>query len=313
VGIPALARAIARWLLAFALGSILCTASAGPPAEVEFAGPKAAGQFARRAPAPPPSALAVTIPWQEGWFRAVLAIFFLGAGPAFYFWRTRQIEGRRVAQEVFARRLLDSQEQERKRIAAELHDSLGQTLLVVRNLALQGASSQPAGSPVAAQFQEISAASAAALAEVRAISLALRPVELDRLGLSKSVAAAAQRMGEASGIHFDLRIEPVDGLLPAGHEIHLYRIIQECLNNLVKHSQARTALIELKRGLRVLELAIADDGCGFNPAAEASPAHSHGLGLMTLVERARALGGLAVIHSRPGGGTRLDISVPIAS
>jgi signal transduction histidine kinase/ligand-binding sensor domain-containing protein len=250
--------------------------------------------------------------WQTLWFRGLLLVVVVGLGPAVYFWRVRQLERRRAAQEEFSFMLMDSQEQERKRIAAELHDSLGQNLLVVRNLALMGTSAHVANGPVAGQFKEISEAAGLALAEVRSISHALRPVELDRLGLAKSIQAAVQRVRESSGILFDLQIEDIDGAVPAGSDINLYRIVQECLNNIVRHSQARSALIEMKREGHGLLLAIADDGQGFSPPPSApSATHRSGLGLVSIVERARAVGGAAEIFSRPGGGTRIEITVPL--
>jgi signal transduction histidine kinase len=245
----------------------------------------------------------------QRWAQGLAVLLFLGAGPAFYLWRVRRLERQRQAQEAFARRLLDSQETERQRIAGELHDSLGQTLLVIRNLALAGAVQPTDSGAGAARFQEISEVCGGALSEVRSIALALRPVELDRLGLGKSIAAAAQRLGEGAGVRVDVRLDTVDSLLPAGAEIHLYRIVQECLNNVVKHACARSAQVELRRTSAGLELVIADDGCGFTPALEQGT--GPGLGLLGVVERARALGGSATIHSRPGSGTRIEVAVPV--
>ena len=250
--------------------------------------------------------------WQTDWFRAVLFAVFIGTGPAIYRWRVRRLEQRRLAQEAFARQLIDSQEQERKRIAAELHDSLGQNLLVVRNLALMGTAAHSSEEPVAGKFREISEAAREALAEVRSISRALRPVELDRLGLTKSVQAAVQRVGESSGIELRSSIDNIDGALPPNEEINLYRIVQECLNNIVKHSEARTASIECRRDGAQILLTVADDGRGFDANHLANPdVPAATLGLVSIVERAHTLGGTAQIQSRPGHGTRVDVVIPV--
>jgi signal transduction histidine kinase/ligand-binding sensor domain-containing protein len=250
--------------------------------------------------------------WQGRWFKTLVIVLFLGVGPAIYRWRVRRLERRQAAQEAFSGKLIESQEQERKRIAAELHDSLGQNLLVVRNLALMNSRAHAANKSIAGQFDEISECAGQALAEVRSISHALRPVELDRLGLTRAIQAIVQRLAEFSDITFEAAVDNIDGLLPPNEEINLYRIVQECLNNILKHSRARRASIECNRNARGLQLAISDDGQGFTPGPSGPPgAHPSGLGLISIIERAHTLGGTAEIFSRPGHGTRIQIVVPI--
>ncbi|HSH16686.1 MAG TPA: triple tyrosine motif-containing protein, partial [Verrucomicrobiae bacterium] len=112
--------------------------------------------------------------WQTPWFRGLMFAFVLGVATALYRRRVRGLERQREVQEAFSRRLIESQENERKRIAAELHDSLGQNLLVVRNLALMAVENRSVDSPAVREFREISDTAGQALDEVRSISHALR-------------------------------------------------------------------------------------------------------------------------------------------
>ena len=238
--------------------------------------------------------------WQTVWFRALM-VFALGAAAfAFYRWRVGMIEQRRRQHETFARQLLESQEAERRRIASELHDSLGQDLVLVKNLAALG---REASSAAPDRFAEISTATARALDEVHAISYALRPPELDRLGLAKALAAMVRRAQESSGIQFDPRLE-LTNTLPPGADIQLFRIAQEAVNNLVQHSRAKSARVELWQDEAGLHLVIADDGCGFDLAARAEKT---GLGIAGIKERVQLLGGKYEMISRPGAGTTISI------
>ena len=119
------------------------------------------------------------------------------------------------------------------------------------------------------------------------------------------------RVSGASGIPFETDIDEVDGLLPKESETSLYRLVQECVNNVVKHSHAAAAEVTLRIDSERLVLTVRDDGDGFDPAAAASPgSRARGFGLQGLAERARMLGGAFEIHSARGAGTRVHIHVP---
>ena len=211
---------------------------------------------------------------------------------------------------AFARQLIETQEAERKRIAAELHDGLGQNLLVVKGrttLAL----ALPLSPEVREHVQEISAVTVQSLAEAREISHNLRPHQLDSLGLAKAVRAMARKVCEAARLKLEIEVDDLVGVLAATQEIQLYRVAQEALNNVAKHSGATTVWLSLRRGPERVTLEIRDDGRGF-VRPEIPRTDGGGFGLVTMQERMNLIGGTLVLDSTPGAGTRLVAEVPLA-
>ena len=235
--------------------------------------------------------------WEARWFRGAAALVVVAGLTIGYRRRVSALTRRQVQQEAFARQLLDSQEAERKRIASELHDGIGQTLAIIRNRAALGLRD---GSDPAAlhQIQEIADAAGDAIEEVRKVAYALRPYQLDRLGLKRALESLVEQAAAASGLSIAADIGDVDGLVAKEDEINVYRIVQESLNNIVRHARATSGRVEVAVREREIEVRIDDDGAGFDPSAV-----SGGLGLTGIAERARILGGRATIRSAPGRGT----------
>ncbi len=250
--------------------------------------------------------------WQTRWFRGALAMLGLGAIFATHRWRIARLERRRAEQEAFSRKLIHSQEQERQRIAAELHDSLGQNLLVIKNRAALALTQEAHPEKMAVQVREVSAMASAAVREVRDIAQNLRPFQIDELGLTKAIRAMARTLGDASGIEFTAELDDIDRVLPPEFEISFYRTVQECLNNVVKHSHAKTAVISLRRDRDAIHLTVRDDGQGF--ATERSGNTSApGFGLRNITERVRTMGGKVEIRTQPGAGTQVELRVPVTA
>jgi signal transduction histidine kinase/ligand-binding sensor domain-containing protein len=256
--------------------------------------------------------LAITVlphVWQTLWFRSV-AVFCFGlllfSG---YRWRVRGLERERALQHEFSRALLESQEQERKRIAAELHDSLGQSLLTVKNYATMAMKEPTLPEKTQKQLREISDSASTSIEEVRSIARALRPYQLDRFGLTRTLEDTAATVTRAGNLQIQAEVENIDGLFSADAEIGIYRIAQESLNNVVKHSRASTARFEVCKEDGVLRMTVEDNGVGFNYDA-AINGSSSGFGLANLRERVRLLGGSLKIETAPGKGTRLAIDIP---
>ena len=229
----------------------------------------------------------------------------------FYLWRGWRADRQRRAQESFSRQLLISQEAERKRIAGELHDSLGQNLLIIKNrlyLAQQAA----AGTAPAGALAEISQTVSQTIQEVREISYNLRPYQLDRLGLTKAVQSVVQKVAVSRSLSIESHIANIDGIFPSEGEISFYRIVQESLNNIVKHSDAATARIAIEASNDQIRMSIADDGRGFDyHGMMHDQRRPRGFGLTGLGERVRILGGHFTCDSAPGRGTRLTFELPI--
>jgi len=249
--------------------------------------------------------------WQTQWFTA-LTIFSLAAlFFAVYRVRVMQLERARTVQEAFSRRLIESQESERKRIAAELHDSLGQSLLVVKNYASRALAVSETPEKVRQQLQEISENTSTSIDDVRSIARALRPYQLDRFGLSKTLEDAADLVGKSGSLQIHTEIDSVDDTFSPDAEISIYRVVQEWLNNVAKHAQVSTARLRVRKDHTSVRMLMEDDGIGFDYDAVMHRSGSESsFGLLNLRERVRLLGGSLKIETGPGKGTRLLVEIP---
>ena len=192
------------------------------------------------------------------------------------------------AREEFTRQLIASQEAERQRIAGELHDSLGQNLSIIKNRAQLAARDSSTGQPVAEHLQAIERVASEAIAETRNLAHNLRPMHIEQVGLTGSLQELIREVSQSCQTHFERRLENVDDIFKGEAATNLYRVVQEALNNLVKHSRAHEASVTLERDVRTVRLRIADDGVGFDTNATAGRS---GLGLTSISERVRMLGG----------------------
>jgi signal transduction histidine kinase/ligand-binding sensor domain-containing protein len=249
--------------------------------------------------------------YRAWWFETI--VFLAAAGAIYFAWRKRvsQLEKARDVQQAFSRQLIASQENERKRIAAELHDSLGQHLVVIKSLALISLNNGIAEDPGKNRSEEISAEASQALSQVREIAYNLRPYQLDRIGLTKAVEAVVKRASTASGIAFESEIDWIDDAFPKDWEINFYRIVQESVNNVIKHSQATHASVTVRRAIHELRLIVRDNGNGFTPVETTIGGARGGFGLIGIAERARLLQGSAKVQSAPGQGTVITIEIPL--
>jgi signal transduction histidine kinase len=135
---------------------------------------------------------------------------------------------------------------------------------------------------------------------------------LDRLGLAQTIRATVNRAAENSAVVFASHVDDIDGWLDKESEIHVYRIVQEAVSNILKHSAATEATVVVKRSTTLVSLSIRDNGCGFDAATvDSSSAHDVGHGLSGMKERARILGGTFVLDSRFHQGTSLTMEIPV--
>ncbi|GEM_PF-614535 len=222
----------------------------------------------------------------------------------------RKLKREQAMQLAFSQHVLGKLEEERSRIAGNLHDSLGQALLIIRNRALTAMQSASDEQQFREHATQISEATCQAIEEVRQIAQGLHPSLLDRLGLTEAIRACINLASENSSILFASRVDGIDGLFPKDAEIHLFRIVQEAVTNVVKHSEATEAAVVIKKGESVIAVSVRDNGSGFDPSECPDSGRDIGYGLVGIRNRSAILGGTFTIDSRPGEGTRLTVEAP---
>jgi signal transduction histidine kinase len=201
-------------------------------------------------------------------------------------------------------RLLEAQEEERRAISRELHDEVGQSLSGVL-LEMANLSKQIRGAEAAErQAEDIKRLVEGVMRNVRNMALLLRPSMLDDLGLAPALQWQAREASRHSPVTVHVAADDVPDDLPEGHRTCVYRVVQEALHNIVRHSQAREAQIAVKQESGRLLLSIHDDGRGFDPQKQ------RGMGLIGMQERVGALGGKLTIDSAVGKGTLLRVELP---
>ncbi len=203
-------------------------------------------------------------------------------------------------------RLFMLQDEERQRVAAELHDGLGQSLAIIKNRAQMGLRNQTNPDRIMEQLEEISATATASILEVREIAHNLRPYELDRLGLGAAIESMVERVSNSTSISLSADLERMEDLLSPEAETSVYRIVQEALNNVIKHSKATAARIEIRTSGKQMTISIQDNGKGI-PVSAGNGNNASGFGLAGIAERVRGLGGFFEIVSQPEGGTTLTV------
>jgi len=207
--------------------------------------------------------------------------------------------------------VVEVQDAERRRIACELHDEVGQSLSAV-NLELATAQRrlQRAGFDEG-MLEDARALTDAALRDVRNLSQLLHPSVLDDLGLGAALRSLTTGMARRAGVRIDLVDETCGERLPVNIERTVYRIVQEGTSNALRHGRAAGIAIRLAREGGELVLDIADDGVGFDTTRARSHDEDRGLGVLGMRERINQLGGSFAIDSAPGRGTRLSARVPL--
>lgn len=240
-------------------------------------------------------AVNATMQTQRNYLIGGLLLFSILGFFAFHLNRYRRQRNDKIA---FAEALIFAQEEERKRIARDLHDGIGQSLLLIKR-------------QMAAHFEttvENRQLINQTLEEVRAISRDLHPFQLQQLGLTSAIQDVIRKVGQSGQLFISHDIADIDSLLPDKIAIHLFRVIQEALSNIVKHAQATAAKVSIRHSQESIWIKVQDNGKGFDP--KIAMARSNSLGLRTLFERVAAMGGTIKISSGQPKGTIIDIHLP---
>lgn len=214
-----------------------------------------------------------------------------------------ELQSRRLARSVWR-----IQEDERRRLARELHDGLGQTLTAIRHR-IEQMSAKTAADSIADETLQLCDL---AIAETRALARNLRPQILDDLGLHAALQWLARTATNEHGPQISMDAEGLPESLDSELATLVFRIAQESLNNALKHAQAQTIVLRLYERARMLHILVVDDGIGFDVnAALASASQGVSSGLASMRERVRLFGGQLQMISAEGEGTQLRIALPL--
>ncbi|MDO8567635.1 MAG: sensor histidine kinase, partial [Dehalococcoidales bacterium] len=226
----------------------------------------------------------------------------------------REIERKETARGELLRRVLSVQEEERKRIARELHDETTQSILgLVMRLEAASTGTDELPPRVKNLLAEIKTLGNRTLDSVHRIIYDLRPSVLDDLGLLSALRWLAEHRLSPLEVKTRVEVTGEEKKLPPHIEIALFRVVQEALTNIARHAEAHNVVVSVEFKESVILIEVEDDGKGFDISAigPASEAKGVGLGLMGMEERVALLGGKFEIEAHPGDGTHLTIEVPL--
>ncbi|MCT8339640.1 sensor histidine kinase [Flavobacteriaceae bacterium TK19130] len=221
----------------------------------------------------------------------------LSFGGVLLFRSRRSAEKKRMMQERFSQDLIKAQEEERTRVARELHDSVGQKLMLLTKR------TKSSGDP------DMETLAGTTLEELRSISRGLHPAALERLGVTRAIESLVNEVDANTPIFFTNEIDNIDDAIPTTEALHLYRIVQEVLSNMVKHAEAKAASVVIEREGKAIHATIKDNGKGFLYSEKMNLNTS--LGMKTLMERAKILHSKLAIDSAPNKGTTVKLTIPL--
>ncbi len=227
---------------------------------------------------------------------AIIVGIIIMVGALIFLWKNLQYERKnKEMQSRFSQELLKNQEEERGRISKDLHDGLGQSLLLIKNKVALSKDN------TTGELLDT------AISELRSIARSLHPMQLEKLGLSKAAEHLLDQIDRETDIFVSSEIEELKGILKKEEELQLYRILQESINNVLKHSGASALRVLFKKIDKGIELKIEDNGKGFDFSEKLNDFQS--LGLKTLKERTASIHGSMKVTSEKGSGTRLSFIV----
>lgn len=236
----------------------------------------------------------------EGFKKAMLfagVAAMLGFGLVLLYRNQRYLKTNKILQEKFSQELLISQEGERRRISKDLHDGVGQQLLVIKNKLMAS------GDEDTKQMVDHT------IDEVRAISRDLHPFQLQELGITKAIEYTITQIDDNTNLFISAEIDNIDNIFTKEEEINIYRIIQESLSNILKHAQAEAGKVSVKKLSNNIMISIRDNGVGFDFGEKYQDVKS--LGLKTLLERTKFLKGQMKVTSKKETGTVIEFQFPI--
>ena len=207
--------------------------------------------------------------------------------------------------------LIKGQEDERRRVARELHDDLNQRLAILSiELEQLGLKMPKDRQDLSVSVRTLRVRAQEISSEIHRLSHQLHPTKLDHLGLAAGIKTLCEEVSEHHHIQIDFSLSGFPAVLSPDVSLCVYRVAQESLHNITKHSGARTAQVSLMKTSRAIHLRVSDTGCGFDNGSSGT---RNGLGLISMKERMRLAGGTITIRSRSMIGTQIDVQVPLAA
>ncbi|MEZ5046778.1 MAG: histidine kinase [Chitinophagaceae bacterium] len=234
--------------------------------------------------------IAERIFYKQWWFLCLL----LGGLGSLLYYMYYQLKQKNKLQSQLSKNLILGQEEERKRLAKDLHDGIGQQLILLKRKAQNE------------RIESFSQMTGELLEEMRNITRALHPVALKNVGLTQALQDLVNRADGLTNILFTVEIESIDGILSSDNELNLYRFVQESLNNIIKHANCTAAEVDIFCMQNFITLRIADNGKGFDTTR-----NTNSLGIDTLKERINILNGTFELKSSEGEGTIVRATIPI--
>ena len=243
------------------------------------------------------------------WISGLIVILCLSTLAAYLQFSRKQLKQARDAQLLLSGLLINAQEMEQRRLASELHDDFGQRLAVLA-LGLENASEALSDSSQATKQQMLELLTSASElgADLHTVSHRLHPSMLNTLGLAAGLRALCQEFSSGHRVEIVFSSEDIPRAVPPNVALCLFRIVQEGLQNMRKYSGVSQGHVNLRKKGDRLFLSVSDEGRGFDAKAMRNSA---GLGIRSMGERARLVGGQFEIHSEPGKGTKIDVCVPL--
>jgi len=251
--------------------------------------------------------------WKTWWFKGLGALSLLAAAGYSYNQKLEKLKNESKIQKDFSRKLIETQENEKKRIAHELHDTIAHDVLISKNKALMALKHDEDNKKMKEALKEISELSSTTITDVRNIAYNLHPHQLERLGLTKTIKSIINEVNSSTTINFIFETDDVDELLSKESEINLFRVIQESISNIIKHSKATEVILKVSKLSDQLSILIVDNGKGFDLESKAFEEAKHGFGLSGIAERIRFMNGEIKIDSELNKGTTLKFLIPIKS
>ncbi len=244
---------------------------------------------------------------------AILATWYVGRLEATIHEDHAEVERNRQELQRLSGRLVRAQEDERRTIARELHDEIGQALTAVDVELAVAERAVGIDGRAAAALNEARTVTQRALGSVRDLSQLLRPAMLDDFGLPDTLKWYLRKFSDRTAVRTELIEDRLTERLPIDVEVCVYRTVQEALSNVSRHAQATACRVFVQRLSSSLIVTVEDDGRGLQPEGDAGGARRDGLGLVGIRERVVDLGGTFRIEGRSGTGTRLTIELPLAT